>query len=548
MVQLKFTITLLSMLVSLLFTMSSVLAKDWVYTVRPGDNLSDLSEKYLSNQKYVTKLKQINNITTPAKLLAGTVIRFPIKWLKIQPSFVLVTDGHGDVTIIRSSSNNPVTNKEVRLYFGDRIVTGKNSSAMLIFADKSRLLLQSSSELIMDKLTVYGDGGMADTRLRLPKGRVDAQIIPKKINRSRYEITTPAAVAAVRGTEFRVSAENSRPVSRSEVLKGLVAVGSNGANLDVPAGFGTVSEAGKPPPSPKKLLPPPDLVRKQELYTQIPILFLWKSQDNAQSYRVQLFNQKNLNTLLLDKVVTKNQYQFKSLSDDSYLLRIRGIDSVELEGFNRDHVFTVNAVPGKSILNKPLNNSILTSQSPDFSWSSSLAALKYRFQIASDELFKNVIVDRSDIISTQHQTTEILPAGQYYWRVAGIDDSGRGSYSNVRSFKVRPVLPVPVIRSPIISKNNIDFKWNAISKNIDYYFQFTRDLDENNTDEYQTIVLNDTSLSLPHSFTGHYYYRIKAVKKDNSYAESNYSAWQKVEIPIETNLPWYMLILLIILL
>jgi len=536
-------------LISILLMSSSVFANDWIYTVRPGDNLTELSKKYLLDQAHLIKLQQLNNITKPASLSPGTVIRFPIEWLKIQPSSALVVDGRGDVTIVRSSSTNINANAtDVRLYVGDRISTGAKSSAMLIFADKSRLLLQSNSELIMDKLSVFGDGSMADTRLRLPAGRVDAHIIPRSRNRSRYEITTPAAVAAVRGTEFRVSAEKAKPIARSEVLKGLVAVGNNGISNNIPAGFGSVSEAGKPPQKPKKLLPAPSINDKHSLYTHIPIAFSWKPVKGALQYRIQLFNKNNLNILLLDEVITKNEYIFKELADDGYMLRVRSIDNDKLEGLNSDHVFTVNALPGISLLKMPNNNKVTHSQRPEFSWSTSKAALKYRFQVATAADFSSLVIDQSGLVETTFQVKSKLEAGKYFWRVAGIDDGGRGAYSRISHFIVQPILPIPQIKSPDIDEKNIHFEWDEVLSGVEYHFQFSYDLDENNKDEYRTMVVNKTSLTLPHPYSGNYYYRIKAATHDNSYAPSEYSAWKKVEVAVETDLPWYMLIVFLFLL
>jgi len=536
-------------LISILLMSFSVFAKDWIYTVRPGDNLYDLSKKYLRNQTHYLKLQQMNNIAKPTSLSPGTIIRFPIEWLKIQPSSALVVDGRGDVTIVRASSTIiSASATEVRLYVGDSISTGDKSSAMLIFADKSRLLLQSNSELIMDKLSVFGDGGMADTRLRLPAGRVDAHVIPRTQNRSRYEITTPAAVAAVRGTQFRVSAEKTKPVSRSEVLKGQVAVGNNGISNNIPAGFGSVSEAGKPAQKPKKLLPSPSLIDKRDLYTRIPFSFAWKPLPGALQYRVQLFNKNNLNILLLDEVTAKSDYPFKELADDSYMLRVRGIDNIKLEGLNSDHVFTVNALPGVSILKTPLNNTIVHNQLPGFRWAKSEAAQKYRFQVATDSAFKTLVIDKSGLVETSFQVSDKLTAGKYFWRVAGIDDGGRGAYSAVSRFIVQPILAIPELKLPGIDAKNIHFEWDELLPGVEYYFQYSFDLDEDNNEEYKTTVVSKTSLSLPHPYSGHYYYRIKAATSNNSYSPSAYSEWQKVEVAIDTDLPWYMLIVFVLLL
>ncbi len=91
----------------------------------------------------------------------------------------------------------------------------------------------------MDRLSAYGDTGMVDSRFRLQRGRVESRVRPLKGPGSRYEISTPAAVTLVRGTDFRVGVESGSGISQSEVVKGEVAVNAAGESVKLKAGFGT---------------------------------------------------------------------------------------------------------------------------------------------------------------------------------------------------------------------------------------------------------------------------------------------------------------------
>jgi len=523
------TCRMITLLCGLLMS-ATIAANDWIYTVRPGDNLHDLSEKYLIDKDNYLKIQQLNNIANPKSMPPGTVIRFPTKWLKVQPSSALVIGGKGDVTIIRSSDyDKKDESSEVRLYVGDRIITGNSSSATLIFADKSQLLLQSDSELIMDKLSVFGESGMADTQLRLPTGRVDAQVIPKKTNRSRYEITTPAAIAAVRGTKFRVNADPSGLATRSEVLKGNVEVNSETSRDSVPAGFGTVSESGKPAKKPKKLLPPPDTINSQKSFTRFPISFSWNTLPGAIQYRVQLFDINNLNGLLIDEVTTATTYSIQDLQDETYMLRVRGIDNVGLEGLNKDIQFDVNARPLAPVLTVLINAHVIQQQTPEFIWVRSDDARKYRLQLATDSQFNNIVLDKSGLVQTKYNISNKMDAGEYFWRVASLDkNSLQGPFSDTAHFIIRPALKTPKLSAPIISHDTVDFTWPATHKNAEYYFQFTSDRDLLKTGI--TIVTSETSLSVTPPHTGKYYYRIRTTTKDKSHNASDYSDWKAIEV------------------
>ena len=263
----------------------------WVYTVRPGDTIWDLTERYTNDVLNWQRIQRLNNIPDgpDRRVKPGTRLRFPLSLLKHQPASALVTQLHGEVSLIRATDTAPVpATADSELHSGDRIVTGAGSSLVIRFADGSELLVSAHSDILLDSLSAYGSTGMVDTRIRLQGGQIDTQVIPSRGPGSRYEIITPAAVAAVRGTDFRVSADSDAPISRSEVLQGKVAVAGSGATQNVPAGFGTVAKAGEPPAVPTPLLPAPDLSPVNILQQRLPLSFDWEPTPKAQGYRYQI--------------------------------------------------------------------------------------------------------------------------------------------------------------------------------------------------------------------------------------------------------------------
>jgi hypothetical protein len=232
--------------------------------------------------KYWRPLQQHNNISDPQQIPSGSRLKFPVAWLKHQPASAMVAQLQGEAHLISAAdgSTRPLTNN-TRLHTGDRIKTGGDCNLNIRFADGSELLVLADSEVIMDSLSAYGTTGMVDARIRLQGGRVDTRVKPGQGPGSRYHIITPAAVAAVRGTQFRVSADTDKPVARSEVIKGKVDVSGAGASLLVPANYGTIAEAGHPPQPPRELLPAPDLTRLPALLDRLPLQFKWESVENA---------------------------------------------------------------------------------------------------------------------------------------------------------------------------------------------------------------------------------------------------------------------------
>jgi len=84
---------------------------------------------------------------------------------------------------------------------GDRIVSGADGHAVIVLNDQSRLELGPSSTITLDQFTI--SGGTTSTRVGLTSG-----VLRSLVNASasgaaaNYQVHTPNAVAAVRGTRF----------------------------------------------------------------------------------------------------------------------------------------------------------------------------------------------------------------------------------------------------------------------------------------------------------------------------------------------------------
>ncbi len=70
----------------------------------------------------------------------------------------------------------------------------------------------------------------------------------------------------------------------------------------------------------------------------------------------------------------------------------------------------------------------------DFGWKDAAAGRKYRFVLAKDAAFQDVIYDeRLSHASFSHGN---LKAGNYYWHVSGVDNWSEGGFSETRQFRV----------------------------------------------------------------------------------------------------------------
>lgn len=485
-------------------------AEDWIYTVRPGDNLWNLSETHLSSMKYWRPLQHHNNISDPLHIPPGSRLKFPIAWLRQQPSAATIVQLQGDAELISGAdgSSRPLT-LNTRLLSGDSVKTGPDSNLSIRFADGSELLVLSNSEVAMDRLSAYGTTGMVDTRVRLQGGRVDTRVKPGKGPGSRYHIITPAAVAAVRGTQFRVSADTGQPVARSEVLEGKVGVSGAGASQLVRAGYGTVATAGKPPEPPRELLPAPDLTVLPAQFDRLPLQFRWGDVDTAAGYRYQVAANERFDLLLADGTSSQTAAT-ADLPDGNYILRVRAIDSDRLEGLDATRSFTVDARPLPPVLIGLGNGILIRDAQPGFSWSTTAADTAWHFQLARDADFEKLVADLPGLGKPRFQPGQPLAEGEYFWRVATTQDqAGTGPFSDAQNFSFSPLPPGPELAPPEIGEHEMLFHWQAVAGASRYHFQLAADRD------FQDMVSEQT-VSEPHAVIlrpvpGRYYFRARTL-------------------------------------
>lgn len=413
-----------------------VIAEEWVYTTRPGDTLWDISKTYLKSVNYWSRVQKLNDVDVAKHLSPGTRLRIPLEWLKTPAASATVVSITGQVNRVSSDQVETRLDSKQQLAVGDTIETAQNSSALIQFADGSTLLVQQNTRVTFNTISSYGKTGMVDTRIRLQQGRVETAVKPLRDPVSRYQISTPAAVAAVRGTQFRVAYENNNDTMGSEVVEGGINVAAQGAEQPVDTGFGTIAEKGKPPLEPVLLLQKPVLHTTAEKIRYLPYTFGWQRIEGAKKYRIQISPQDNPQSLVYESLSETNQHALSSLADGQYILRIRGIDKLALEGFNSEHNFTIDTnFPLVSPL-LPANGDTLDELPYTFSWEKADNVKSYHLQVASDTEFGNIVLDQKPVTEQYVSNIHFAP-GEYYWRVAAIDHEGNlGKYSEPVGFKV----------------------------------------------------------------------------------------------------------------
>jgi len=527
----------------LLFLPTTLSAQDWIYTVTKGDNLWEFSEKHLDTVLRFEQLRKINNIQNPKIMPPGSKIRVPLKWVRSNPVPAEIAEFRGSVELFRADGENEkITQTGALLQLGDRIKTGPDSTVAIKFADDSIMTLHADSLIRFDHMSAHGTTGMVDSRLHLIDGRMDTRVTPAVGPGSRFEIHTPSAISAVRGTEYRTAVSAKDNASSIEVLHGKVAVQGAQKQRLINAGFGTKVAQGKQPIAPRKLLRAPGLAGIPDRIRIIGWTLSWEKLKGATQYRVEVSDQDNFNTILWQKKTEYAKVGLPDLLDGQYYVRVRGIDELGLEGIQKVTPFLMDTRPQPPVQLKPAPAQVFRATTPELQWSDSAEADRYHLEIATDENFQQLIVAQKDFKGTKFDTSEWSDTQIYYWRLTSITAEGEyGPVGESRSYEIKPIPETVTAEMNTTDDGMLVASWRAGTPGLSYQVQMADD------PGFKAITLDETISEPKLSFepvSGQMrYLRVRGIEPDGY--QGPWGAVQKIE-PLPDDTRWWVPILGII--
>jgi hypothetical protein len=152
-----------------------------------------------------------------------------------------------DVFIMKPGSNEWVKAEEgINLGVNYKIRTEVMSQATISFFDGSTIELQGETEVSLSELNFDTESSTSSIRLRQEAGQTISRVKKLADPKSRYEIETPAAVAAVRGTSFFVGVSRDGKTFVGNI-EGLVSVIAQGVEVEIKPGNHVMIVPGQAP-------------------------------------------------------------------------------------------------------------------------------------------------------------------------------------------------------------------------------------------------------------------------------------------------------------
>lgn len=301
-------------------------AQDWIYHALPGDTLWDLCLEYTARPGCWLQLGDYNSIANDRRIKPGTEIRIPAVWLLELPVVGTVLNVQGEVNYQkRSGTGSQPLLQGQDLVLGS-LIKSTSGTARIRLSDGSEVLVRPESRLELKNMSGGSEPGQS-SQLNLDKGEVEVEVRPQ--SRSRFEIQTPSAIAAVRGTEYRVVSQGVEEGTRSEVLQGIVAVKAADTR-DVGGGFGIKAKRGESLGEPRKLLDAP-VFDSRRFESPLPVMVAWSEDADAVEWQLDVYLSGAAGELIATYRSADNRFEFAGIGEGCYRVVVRGIDA---EGFN----------------------------------------------------------------------------------------------------------------------------------------------------------------------------------------------------------------------
>jgi hypothetical protein len=412
--------------------------------VHKGNTLIGICKEYLTDPRQWRDIARFNRLANPDFILPTQKLLFPVHLLKGTPIDGTVTFIKGKVTVQEKAG------KEWRaLLLNDRVTqgallaTGEEGAVEITFEDRASFLVKPSSSLKMTTLERKSPDYFL-RELYLRSGRAISNLRDATGKGSRFEIRTPSAVAATRGTVFRVAVDDSE-ATRSEVLNGRIGVEAMKRTVAVSEGEGTFVRKGDPPLEPRKLLPPPAVRDILPIYKSIPLSFRFEKVADAVSYRVAFAKDSAGKDVIREQMIQLGDaFTLYTAEDGTYFLQARSTDNLGLEGIPAEPaVIRIRMNPLPPLIESPVDGAAYTVKAPLFRWLRVNDAVRYHVQVAEDRGFRKIVEARVDMRDVEYKAAG-LDFGTYYFRISSVaGDNYQGEWSDALRFTIVPLSPVP---------------------------------------------------------------------------------------------------------
>lgn len=383
-----------------------------IYEMKRGDNLYALAVCYLTSRGAISEVQQINRIASVYRVPVATRLRIPLALLRAEPLKARILAVHGAVSAAQGGRPVAVANGG-ELTSGTVIETGSDGLITLELPNGSRTSLPTRTRLRIVHLRRFLLTNSIDYDFTVEAGKAETMATPLGTGGGLFRIRTPRAVAAVRGTRFRVGLAGDAALA--EVLEGTVAAGAAGAvGEPIGKGYGAVvTEAGL---TKEALMPAPVLTAPGKVQVDPQVRLTYDRALAATGYHLQVARDASFTEVIADRQSAAPVFELADIPDGSLFVRTSAIATSGLEG-------EVQTYAMRRKLTGLAASAAADADRLTFKWGGSGAGRRlYRFQLVRGSAGNTPVIDEPGL-EGEGIALGALGPGTYLWRV-GVQQFG----------------------------------------------------------------------------------------------------------------------------
>jgi uncharacterized protein YkwD len=168
----------------------------------------------------------------------------------------------------------------------------------------------------------------------------------------------------------------------------------------------------------------------------------------------------------------------------------------------------------------PLADTTINLDSVRFTWNKVSGATVYRLQVATDSLFKKLLVSDSTLTDTSKAYRGLKDSGSYWWRAQAKNAKGWGDYSLIQSFGVslppNSVVYVSPLNAATVDTGYITFRWRPSANRVTgYWFMLSKTAAMTNPIVNDSAVFDTETYVFSHDLMqGQTYYWLVRAQND----------------------------------
>jgi hypothetical protein len=200
-------------------------------------------------------------------------------------------------------------------------------------------------------------------------------------------------------------------------------------------------------------------------------VFEWSHSTRSLDYQIQISEDDQFNSVILDSVVHGISFQSPVLPGLTDLFwRVRGINSGGEGPWSMTWSFnTTLAPPIVPNLIMPEDDANNIALDAEFIWNFTDLTDSYRLQVALNSSFTAIIFDDSTLTDTTIVVPGLTDGRRHYWRVNAKNSAGNGPYSDYRRF-VTLLSPPTALSASLDSNLTVNLNWTDNSGTETKYF------------------------------------------------------------------------------